>query len=209
MAIPLIFRDWCVRGNSTDSDGVVGVSSTGIGTVGVSNAVGVLAQTASNGYGVYGYASDASGYAGRFRNTDASGISMAVTGQGNPFLAYIGSSATFYGYNGLVAIGDIGQGLSASGGDLTASISQTKVFWYGPDLGVVGYSDNSNNAGGVILIIMPVPMLILDIELWAQTIKCSEAAPWVPSLKTQTVNPSSCLPQKPQKYFSRIMEQEG
>ena len=135
--------------NSTDSDGVVGVSSTGIGTVGVSNAVGVLAQTASNGYGVYGYASDASGYAGRFRNTDASGISMAVTGQGNPFLAYIGSSATFYGYNGLVAIGDIGQGLSASGGDLTASyIADEGVFGYGPDLGVVGYSDNSNNAGG-------------------------------------------------------------
>jgi hypothetical protein len=135
--------------NSSTGDGVVGVSVSGAGTVGLGNAWGVWGETASNGYGVYGIANNAGGIAGRMRNLNATGISMVVTGQAQPYLAYTGGAATFSGTNGLFSIGT-SDGLLVAGNSLTPTsiiANTTGTTSMGENFGIVTWSNNSSGTG--------------------------------------------------------------
>lgn len=135
--------------NIANGDGVVGSSSTGAGTVGVSNDTGVLGLTVSDGYGVYGYADNANAKAGRMRNLNATGISMVVTGQAQPYLAYIGGAATFSGTNGLYSVGT-DDGLLVAGNSMVPTSIDGNIIGVSSvseDIGVFASANDTSGTG--------------------------------------------------------------
>ena len=138
--------------------GVQGQTTTGVGTRGLSTSTGDGVQGITvSGAGVYGEADSGGGYAGDFRNTNAQGHGLIVSGN-NELPTVVGASGagitgtgTTYGTMGFGNDPTNSTGIVGASNDLgtfyTVAVDGSGVAGSGSYFGVGGFSDNNDGTG--------------------------------------------------------------